>query len=926
MSISSLPDFTSASLASSSGTFLSSSSRAPDLFSAGSTSTITSRSSTGTLTATPSVYINTSYVYAPSSYQSDWTSDYPVRSSGSVSSLTATTTTTTTYSNPSETSTTPTNRHRGSTTRSSSASAPTVKVIVPSAGQVLQQGENGLILNLTLAGDDVGQAVYSVPIVFGHASESQLYEWNVLDKRDMEEEAERPKRGHALAPRGKRRRQEEHEGDERRRSTRSSRSVNRRAPGSYQSMQLQVDLGSSDLWVAASTCQTSDCRGSGVQKFNAGNSMDASAYANLTYQSGHAAGEVYWDELQIGLTVAQIESAINGTGGGGSNGFDVGYQAFVAANDVGNEDLSGGQFSGVLGLALPANSVILEQLGGSTSGNPDGAPFLDNLFGSGENAPQGRYFSLSLERIGDTRTKSSLGIGMFDSSLCPEPCIPNYSSVITSSQGPLYWRIPLQGITTYTWPSGQAPAGSNAITATIKLPSSTTTGQSFPVAVLDSGGYQVLMGDRMLVDAVYTAFGGSRASDGNYYLRCDVPLALAFTFGGKQYPVHPLDMSDYSSADPSQKTCLGLIQYAPGLTAGDVYSIYTYPSSYANTNSWLPMVGMLSLTNMTAAGQEFYDVRVQHSTYPGQVTTTGSTPTRTADAAASQTGHQVLSGGIIALAVVLGFVGIAAGLFCAWFFWLRKKYGLTGVPVLAGRRGRKGTTGSIDGTDGSMGGTDHLELTAGGSGVGRRSKKYRDMQRQKSMIDGYLDFDTDLWSDDKDSRTDADTATSRSMDGVAGIPVLAEEVPRGRRASSKAWESSYPPAGWITHQRTPSSPHLQKRSPPPLSSVLAAADTSDTLASDMPHSRSSQRFADADEGPYPTFSSLTRQDVMSPTREPLIIPSDLPQTPESRTGDSTHYFDTPTTLPPTPQAAPHTLFSRGSILRIHDPSSNNPPS
>lgn len=265
----------------------------------------------------------------------------------------------------------------------------------------------------------------------------------------------------------------------------------------------------------------------------------------------------------------------------------MGYQAFVAANDVGNEDLSGGQFSGILGLALPANSVILNQLGGSTSGAPDGAPFLDNLFGSGSNAPHGRYFSLSLERVGDSRTKSLLGIGMFDESLCAVPCLPNYSSVVTSSMGPLYWRIPLQGITAYTWPADQAPATSPSTSTTIKLPSSATTGQSYPVAVLDSGGYQMLMGDKAVVDAIYAVFGGSQASDGNCkcsvptgvlatddwladYLRCDKPLSLAFTFNGKQYPVHPLDMSDYSSTDSSHKTCVGLIQYAPGLSAGDV--------------------------------------------------------------------------------------------------------------------------------------------------------------------------------------------------------------------------------------------------------------------------------------------------------------------------------------------------------------------
>ena len=270
-----------------------------------------------------------------------------------------------------------------------------------------------------------------------------------------------------------------------------------------------------------------------MQKLNVGRSIDAvgpdpcapkthlvelafqSSYVNLTYQSGHAAGEIYWEEVQLGVSVATIESALNGTGGGGSNGFDVAYQAFVAANDVGNEDLSGGQFSGVLGLALPGNSVILNQLGGSTSGAPDGAPYLDNLFGSGANAPQGRYFTLSLERVGDSRTKSSLGIGMFDDTLCPVPCIPNYSSIVTSSVGPLYWRIPLQGITAFTWPSGQVPMANTSTTTTIRLPSSSTTGQSYPVAVLDSGGYQILMGDKSVVDSIYNVFGGSQASDGN---------------------------------------------------------------------------------------------------------------------------------------------------------------------------------------------------------------------------------------------------------------------------------------------------------------------------------------------------------------------------------------------------------------------------
>lgn len=110
------------------------------------------------------------------------------------------------------------------------------------------------------------------------------------------------------------------------------------------------------------------------------------------------------------------------------------------------EDLSGGDFSGVLGLAMASNSVIGSIIPGTTTGQPDGATFLDNLFGLGSGAPVGRYFGMSLERRGDSRTRSSLGVGRYDEDVCGVPCVPNYSSIITSSNGPLFWRILLQGI------------------------------------------------------------------------------------------------------------------------------------------------------------------------------------------------------------------------------------------------------------------------------------------------------------------------------------------------------------------------------------------------------------------------------------------------------------------------------------------------
>ncbi len=60
---------------------------------------------------------------------------------------------------------------------------------------------------------------------------------------------------------------------------------------------------------------------------------------------------MYWDEVQIGVTESTVVNSANGTGNGGQSGFDIAYQAMIIADTVQNEDLSGGQFAGVLGLA-----------------------------------------------------------------------------------------------------------------------------------------------------------------------------------------------------------------------------------------------------------------------------------------------------------------------------------------------------------------------------------------------------------------------------------------------------------------------------------------------------------------------------------------------------------------------------------------------
>ncbi|EIW67855.1 hypothetical protein TREMEDRAFT_39997 [Tremella mesenterica DSM 1558] len=488
-----------------------------------------------------------------------------------------------------------------------------------------------------------------------------------------------------------------------------------------QMMSLQVDLGSSDLWVASDLCTSSDCA-SAPALFNTSLSLDSGQSVNWTYESGAVSGEIFWEEMALG-------------------NFTIGYQAFVAAQTVTQEDLSGGAFSGVLGLALPANSFILKQIPGTTGSSADGATFLDNLFGLGSAAPTERLFSLSLERREDVRTSSFLGIGTTFDTYCPKPCSPPSSPIVAQPQlgvtGYTHWRIQLQSITATTWSDPQHGLGGQVTTVTLGA-SQVDTSKSTPLAVLDSGGVQILVGYKPFADSIYSIYGIQASSDGIYRLPCTQQLALTFTFAETEYSVHPLDMSWADSADPSQQTCIGAIQYSSTLgSTGDfilgssflknVYSIFQYPDTM-RTTVWQPSVGLVSLTNASLASQEFYAVRSLHqslsSISANHQTTSPSSPLSPSSSPGSSSSHSASKAVVPAVVSVLGFFLVAAGLFCAWWFWLRHKWGAGGVVQYKQAPNRHRGDLSISSL---------------------RSKKHNAAQRQKSMVEGLSDYE-DSWA------------------------------------------------------------------------------------------------------------------------------------------------------------------------------------
>ncbi|OCF59967.1 hypothetical protein L486_02640 [Kwoniella mangroviensis CBS 10435] len=670
---------------------------------------------------------------------------------------------------------------------SASASQPTQTAYVP-----------GVLLNLTLAGDSDTEAVYSVDVQLGHGA---------------------------------------NDGSTKRRS------IKKRGPSAWngldiQSVKLQVDLGSSDMWVATTDCTSSSCQ-SAPALFNATESLDSGISADLTYQSGAVDGDIYWEEIQVG-------------------DFGIGYQAFIAATDVTNEDLKGGNFAGVLGLAPPASSTILNAIGGTTSSNPDGATFLDNLFGAGASAPSERLFSLALERREDVRTSSTFGIGAVDQAICPSPCEPPYIPIISQPQlgltGYLHWRIPIQGVSVTTWADQENGSGPTTTNVTLG-PSQVYATKTTPLAVLDSGGVQILTGYRPYADAIYGAMGISMSSDGFYRMACTQQVSLTFNIAGQAIPVHPLDMTYPDPEDASQKQCIGMIQYSSNLgDSGDfilgssfmknVYSVFHYPDTNKQ-KTWQPTVGLVPLTNASIASQDFYAVRVQRqslaSVSSDQQTSSGGTSTNPGSQPSQGAEKKVVNTTVIAVVSVVGFFVLAAAAFCAWWFWLRRKFGAAGVVTYKSAPERPKLAGyKSDSSFSSL-----------------RTKKHTSTQRQKSMVEGFSgsEYEGDSWM----SITEGNDSIR-----LGYLPEVAEED-EGRltRTADKRSSRGSTLGGGINEEpeeyqlidmSEPLSPDRTRTRSPPLPVFSPGHQHTDSTDLEMPNSANSETIPLA-SAPYPSTAT-----------------------------------------------------------------------
>ncbi|TKY86451.1 hypothetical protein EX895_004600 [Sporisorium graminicola] len=336
---------------------------------------------------------------------------------------------------------------------------------------------------------------------------------------------------------------------------------------------VQLDTGSSDLWITSSDCTTRQCENDRVLKFDPLRSsslqkieVDAGARLNLTASSfggnatnstsGSLSGDgferrqsssegekaeipfsIYYDDTTFasGIVVADNISISD---------LSVPQQVFALINAT-NVTLGTQGISGVLGLGFPRGSVVSRSLLGYEAQIGSGVktlPLMTSLLQtSGESYP---LFGLYL-----TRTSGRATFGAVDPFILPtaqergwvewydvypfpsgDTALPANDTLNIDAQalGPyVQWVLPLRA------------AGIGGVPATL-----TRTYQQVaesPLALIDSGSSSII-GPPADVESIFAQIRNSRhVGGGRFVVPCDTTDRMYFSFGGSNLTLLPTD-------------------------------------------------------------------------------------------------------------------------------------------------------------------------------------------------------------------------------------------------------------------------------------------------------------------------------------------------------------------------------------------------
>lgn len=292
-------------------------------------------------------------------------------------------------------------------------------------------------------------------------------------------------------------------GNKGRRATAGLSMVNQLSDASYfttvnigtppQSFNVILDTGSSDLWVADSSCTSCD---SATPKFVDSKSTSlqlSTSGTTIRYGSGQVAGQIGTDTVSMG-------------------GFTVQQQTFLAVNSLTSQLLSGSA-SGILGLAF------------STIASTQSTPFWQTLANTGQLTSPEMSFWMTRFRNVATATEEEPGgvftLGGTNSTLYTGSI--EFLNMPVST--PSFWLLNLNTMTVQ---------GTN-------VPVTSATALS----AIDTGT-TLIGGPTTDVQAIYAAIPGSQTvptMQGFFSFPCSTQVSISLSFGGKAWPINTADMN-----------------------------------------------------------------------------------------------------------------------------------------------------------------------------------------------------------------------------------------------------------------------------------------------------------------------------------------------------------------------------------------------
>ncbi|KAF9068530.1 aspartic peptidase domain-containing protein [Rhodocollybia butyracea] len=391
-----------------------------------------------------------------------------------------------------------------------------------------------------------------------------------------------------------------------------------------QQFEVIIDTGSEDLWVIG------DVPGS----------QNTSKPANITYAIGSIAGFINTATLVL-------------------DDYQVDDQAYISVNKVEQQADTPG--TGLIGFGPSRGSMILHTMG-SSSGDPP----LDRIFKQNTTTPNILTILLSRSDNFTTPTKNNSLVPLLDDQpgqITIGELIPGYSNVTSQAKLPALVDAAQQHWMTLLDAAGVIAPNGQKLNLT-SLNTNLTEGNSDRLRVMFDSGFTRPQVPIAITNAFYGQIpGASFIEESNLWeVPCNYEINVSFVFSGVDYPIHPLDLTQFASVVDGKDVCYGwyqpiasdLSRFGIDVILGmaflrNVYLLINFGDFVDGSNTSVadPYIQLLSTTNRTAAHLDFVNARL------------GGTDTTGTQGPDTPINHRAWFIGIISVAGVLvaGLVG-----------------------------------------------------------------------------------------------------------------------------------------------------------------------------------------------------------------------------------------------------------------------------